>query len=125
MRFVGAEGQRGRCLRYRRQDHWDLISLARPGLDIKDGPAVLQLADRIRPDCIINAAAYTALDQAEREPDEAMAVNEPGAEHLALAACRIGPRLAQVSTDYVFERPAAQPHDELATGRASWRASGW
>ncbi|MFW7344082.1 dTDP-4-dehydrorhamnose reductase [Pollutimonas sp. H1-120] len=114
--LIGADGQLGRCLRDRRPDHWDLISLARPGLDIKDGPAVLQLADRIRPDCIINAAAYTAVDQAEREPDEAMAVNEQGAEHLALAACRIGARLVHVSTDYVFDGRAAQPYAELDAG---------
>ena len=103
----------GRCLRDRKPAHWDLISLARVDLDIRDGSAVSSMVDRIRPDCIINAAAYTAVDQAECDPDEAMAVNEQGAGHLARTAFDKGVRLVHVSTDYVFDGRASRPYTEI------------
>lgn len=85
-------------------------------LDITDAAAVARTLGRIRPDCIINAAAYTAVDQAEREPDAAMAVNESGAGHLARAACDVGARLVHISTDYVFDGAAGRPYAEADTG---------
>jgi dTDP-4-dehydrorhamnose reductase len=60
---------------------------------------------------VINAAAYTAVDDAEADPDAAYAVNAAGPTHLAHAAARLGLGLIQVSTDYVFPGDAAQPYE--------------
>ena len=61
--------------------------------------AVVQSA---RPDIIVNAAAYTAVDKAEHEPDRAFAINRDGAEAVARAAERLGVPLIHLSTDYVY-----------------------
>ncbi|UYO93915.1 dTDP-4-dehydrorhamnose reductase [Pollutimonas sp. M17] len=114
--LTGASGQLGRCLHDRLPADWDLAGLTRAELDITDGRAVARVLARLRPDCIVNAAAYTAVDQAEREPDAAMAVNEQGARHLARAACDIGARLIHISTDYVFDGHASRPYAELDSG---------
>ena len=81
------------------------VDLIRPGerLDITDRDAVLQAVEHGRPALIINAAAYTRVDQAESEPDLAYAVNLTGVEHLIEAARQYGARLVQVSTSSALE----------------------
>ncbi|MBQ4796804.1 sugar nucleotide-binding protein, partial [Pectobacterium versatile] len=64
------------------------------------------------PDVIVNAAAYTAVDKAENEPEQAALVNKSGPENLALAAKLVGARLVHVSTDYVFDGKATVPYVE-------------
>lgn len=81
---------------------WAELCLAEPRLDITDGAAVACFIDAHRPDIIINAAAYTAVDKAETECDLAYAVNATGVRHLADGALRCGAHLLQVSTDFVF-----------------------
>ncbi|MAG57450.1 MAG: dTDP-4-dehydrorhamnose reductase [Planctomycetes bacterium] len=72
------------------------------GLDIVDRDAVLTAVRATRPDWIVNAAAYTAVDRAESEPTAAYAANAEGPTNLALAAAETGARLLHVSTDFVF-----------------------
>lgn len=72
-------------------------------LDITDRHAVLAVMARERPDVIVNAAAYTAVDRAEDEPEQAMAVNATAVGHLAEAANRCDAMLIHISTDYVFD----------------------
>lgn len=70
------------------------------------------LLETLRPDWIVNAAAYTAVDQAEQEPEAAAAVNAVAPGLLAAAAARIGAQLVHYSTDYVFDGMATQPYKE-------------
>ena len=72
--------------------------------------AVADVLARVRPAVVINAAAYTAVDAAEAEPDRAHAVNAEGAGNVAEACRRVGARMIQVSTDYVFDGAAGRPY---------------
>ncbi len=81
---------------------WAQLCPCEPRLDISDGQAVTDVIDRQRPGIIINAAAYTAVDQAETDGEPAWAVNARGVQHLADGAGRCGAHLLQVSTDFVF-----------------------
>ena len=65
-----------------------------------------------RPDVVVNAAAYTAVDQAEAEPDEAFAINAEGPGHLASTCRELGIPLIHVSTDYVFDGTKGAPYVE-------------
>jgi len=78
-------------------------------LDVTDAAAVLACIDEHKPDVIINAAAYTAVDKAETDSDNAYAVNEAGVANLANAANGCGAHLIHVSTDFVFGKSNASP----------------
>lgn len=81
-------------------------------LDITDPDAVLQTVRRLRPQWVINCAAYTDVDRAEAEPDAARAVNASGVEHLATACSEANALLVQISTDYVFPGTLRRPYRE-------------
>jgi dTDP-4-dehydrorhamnose reductase len=101
---TGAGGQLGReLMRASWAPGTQVIGADRARLDITDRDAADSLVRALRPDAIINAAAYTAVDSAEDEPTVADAVNRCGVEHLAAAAERYGTRLVHLSTDYVFD----------------------
>lgn len=80
--------------------------------DITDMRAVDTRVREQQPGCIVNAAAYTAVDKAEDEPDLAFCLNAQGAENLAHAAQAHGARLIHLSTDYVFAGTATRPYTE-------------
>ena len=107
---TGAQGQVGRCLLASIPAGVTAIGLARADLDIGDGDAVEQVVQAEAPAVIINAAAYTAVDRAEAEPETARRVNGQGPRHLARAACGRGIRLVHVSTDFVFDGRAGTPY---------------
>jgi dTDP-4-dehydrorhamnose reductase len=75
----------------------------RDKLDLGNPATLRDKVVRIRPDLLINAAAYTAVDEAEREPDAAFALNRDGPAALAEAAAGIGVPLIHLSSDYVFD----------------------
>ena len=81
----------------------DIIAYPRAKLDIADGAAVAEALGAIKPNWIINAAAYTAVDRAEDEPTLAQAVNDTAVASLAQGAKRHGGRLLHLSTDFVFD----------------------
>lgn len=117
--LLGGSGQLGCCLHDRRPSDWDLHAPASNQIDVRDELSVDEAVAHFRPDLVINAAAYNQVDQAEREPDTAYAVNAVGAGFVARAAARAGARLIHVSTDYVFDgrqdgRPATRPYPEDA-----------
>ncbi|MHA3837565.1 dTDP-4-dehydrorhamnose reductase [Terrabacter sp. AAH1] len=85
-----------------------VTALGRPDLDVTD-PAEC-VAGVAGHDLVVNAAAWTAVDEAESHEGEAFAVNAVGAANLARAAAHTGARLLQVSTDYVFDGQAAEPY---------------
>ncbi|MCZ8182206.1 MAG: dTDP-4-dehydrorhamnose reductase [Beijerinckiaceae bacterium] len=90
----------------------EIVRLGRPDLDLA-APANLDiLLAASRPDVIVHAAAYTAVDRAESEPDLAMAINGTAAGLLAAAAARLDLPLIHLSTDYVFDGTKAAPYLE-------------
>ena len=95
-----------------RASAWQLdpVALDRAEADITDGRAVDAAIARVRPHIVINAAAYTAVDKAESEPDVAMRVNADGAENVARAAANHDACVVHVSTDYVFDGNADEPY---------------
>jgi dTDP-4-dehydrorhamnose reductase len=107
---TGGGGQLGVALTAAAPAGWRVTSLARDGLDIADEQAVRTVVENLRPDLILNAAAYTAVDRAESEPDVAFRINCDGAHCLALAAEAVGARMVHVSTDYVFDGRSGRPY---------------
>lgn len=88
-----------------------LTSLGIEDLDITDMSAVNACFQSLRPDVVINAAAYTAVDKAETDQDTAYAVNESGASNLAIACANNDCFMVQVSTDFVFDGKKASPYN--------------
>lgn len=100
---AGSAGQVGSCLvKQLAQTEWQVLSLDRSGLDISNLDEVKEIVHGFKPDVIINAAAYTAVDNAESEVELAYAINRDGAKYLAQAAESNGAVFLHVSTDYVF-----------------------
>lgn len=100
--LTGAGGQLGWDLREALNAH-ELHAFDHQGLDVADRGAVLAAAGRIKPEWIINAAAYNEVDGAEEEEARAFAVNGAGPGFLAEGARQVQARLLHVSTDYVFD----------------------
>lgn len=85
-----------------------------PGLDLADPEALLEAIRRHQPDVVVNAAAYTAVDQAERDTDLAAAINAQAPGVLARAMAHTGGWLVHYSTDYVFDGSGSTARDESA-----------
>lgn len=100
---TGLTGQVVSALIERAPRDVEIIALGRPQLDLGVRGAVLAGLRHAGCDAIVNAAAYTAVDKAESEPDVAMRVNGDGAGHVAEAAAELGVPLLHLSTDYVFD----------------------
>ena len=90
----------------------DFIAVKSSELDITKPLVVNQLVDFVKPDVIVNTAAWTDVDGAETNQSAAYLVNALGPQSLAVAASKIGARLVQVSTDYVFSGENAAPWRE-------------
>lgn len=96
-----------------------IVPVGRPELDLVtgDGAAVLDALRQARPDAIVSAAAHTAVDKAESEPDLAFAINATAAGHIAAAAAVLDVPLVHLSTDYVFAGDSPRPYrEDDATG---------
>ncbi|MHA7817633.1 MAG: dTDP-4-dehydrorhamnose reductase [Pseudohaliea sp.] len=107
---TGAGGQLGRELVLTSPTGADCIALQRQDLDIADAAAIGRTLDALRPRVVINAAAYTAVDRAEAEPEQAEAINGTAPGLLAEACAERGVRLLHVSTDFVFDGRASSPY---------------
>jgi dTDP-4-dehydrorhamnose reductase len=111
--ITGAGGQLGRDLQLHCEAQGDdVIAATRATLDITDRDAVYQVIGATRPDVVLHAAAYTAVDAAESEPDRAFQVNFLGTRWVADASRRVGAHLVYVSTDYVFDGTKDEPYLE-------------
>lgn len=110
--IAGSAGMLGRDLQKALAGR-DVTALSRAELDVTDREAVL--AAVAGHDVVLNASAYTKVDDAETHEDDAYAINALGTENLAVAAARHGARFATVSTDYVFDGHATTPYAEDTT----------
>ena len=90
----------------------ELVTLGRPELDLEQPTKIVEQFAAKKPDLVINAAAYTAVDKAESEPERAFAINRDGAAAAAGAAYRLGASFVHVSTDYVFDGSKPSPYVE-------------
>ncbi|PTE09468.1 dTDP-4-dehydrorhamnose reductase [Mesorhizobium helmanticense] len=116
MRLVvtGREGQVARSLveRAHARPDFEVVVLGRPELDLAKPETIAPALAIARPDLVVSAAAYTAVDQAEDEPDLAFAVNGAGAGHVAEATARIGKPVIHLSTDYIFDGGGERAYTE-------------
>ena len=107
---IGSKGQLGLALAETRPDDVQIVGVDLPELDISDADAVDDICQRENPSVIVNAAAYTAVDKAESEPELAASVNEIGPRNIAAAAAKVGARLTHISTDFVFDGESRAPY---------------
>jgi dTDP-4-dehydrorhamnose reductase len=108
---TGAGGQLGRELVEVFADV-DVVAAGHDRLDVGDRDAVLGAVTSLRPDLIVHAAAWTAVDACEADPDRAVRVNALGTRHVADGARRVGAHVVYLSTDYVFDGTKPGPYDE-------------
>lgn len=111
---TGREGQVVRSLLERAGGDrtFEVVALGRPQLDLVDATTIRRTVAAERPDIVVSAAAYTAVDRAEDEPEIAYAINRDGAGVLAEAAAQAGAPIIHLSTDYVFSGDAPEPYGE-------------
>ncbi|HEX3704858.1 MAG TPA: dTDP-4-dehydrorhamnose reductase [Vicinamibacterales bacterium] len=114
MRIVvtGAQGQLGAALVHEFRATHDVTALSHADLDVTGDAAVASTMTALRPDAIINAAAYNDVDGAEDHPLDALDLNAFAVRALARAAERCGAALIHYSTDFVFNGTASQPMTE-------------
>jgi len=108
---TGANGMTGRELvKQSAALGWECTALSHHELDIADIDAVRTALESVMPDVVINAAAYTAVDQAESDEQNATLVNAHGAGNLATVAGELGAAIIHISSDYVFDGGASEPY---------------
>lgn len=131
--LTGANGQIGREIQRhipaKLYSEIQLIPLSHSALDISDPMAINKMFIDYRPDLIINAAAFTAVDRAEKETTRAYAVNAQGPQLLAQGCAALQIPLIHLSTDYIFNGEKKSPYTELDTpsplsiyGQSKWQA---
>lgn len=107
---TGAAGQLGRALVQYRSGDCELLARSRNELDIADTVSVERFLSQENIGAVINAAAYTNVEAAEREPTQAYRINGEAPAALARACLQTGARLVHVSTDFVFDGEASMPY---------------
>ena len=110
--LLGAQGQLGHALAQALPVMGSVVACARAQADLSQAPALQALLDQHQPQLIVNAAAYTAVDKAEQEPDLAHAINAQAPAVLAQWAAAHGAVLVHYSTDYVFDGQSPRPYTE-------------
>jgi dTDP-4-dehydrorhamnose reductase len=110
---TGSEGQLGSDLLKILPERHEVLGCDIQDWDITDLRIALENVERIRPDVIVNAAAYTDVDGCELNPDLAYRVNTLGAHNLAIAGRKVGAVMVHVSTDFVFDGKKGSPYLEF------------
>ncbi len=126
--LFGGAGQLGYELRARAADlEFEVVSPVAAEVDITDHDQVVKVVRSAHPDVVINCAAYTAVDKAEEQVEEAFRINRDGAFNIADACAQSTTRCIHVSTDYVFDGSLGRPlrEDDPANpvsvyGRSKW-----
>ena len=109
---IGRSGQVAQSLLDASRPELEVIALGRPGLDLAKPETVRDALGAARPDAVVNAAAYTAVDQAETDEAAAFAINARGAQAVAEACTTLGVPLVHLSTDYVYAGDKPSPYVE-------------
>jgi dTDP-4-dehydrorhamnose reductase len=109
---IGTKGQLGWELLRTCAPLGEVVALDYPDVDLSDSAGLRELVRNVKPDIIINAAAYTNVDKAESEPELARAINATGPGILAEEAKKINAVLVHYSTDYVFDGTKGSPYVE-------------
>jgi dTDP-4-dehydrorhamnose reductase len=107
---LGAGGQVGRALQVHCSHLGELVALDQADADFTAAGAVARAVERVKPNLVVNAAAYTAVDKAESEPDLAQRINADAVGEVARACVACGASLIHYSTDYVFDGAKAEPY---------------
>jgi len=112
--ITGAGGQLGTDLARQAEasGHHRVVAATRGEMDVGDRDAVLSTVTHLRPDLVLHAGAWTAVDACESDPDRAWRVNALGSRYVAEGARLAGAHLVTVSTDYVFDGASANPYNE-------------
>ena len=130
MKFLitGAGGQLGQSLSKQTTNLHEAVTLDRNALDITNMQDVEKIIDQTRPDYVINSAAYTAVDKAEAETEQAFKINRDGPAILACVCAKFDIPLIHISTDYVFNGQKSTPYvetDEICPinvyGESKWQ----
>jgi dTDP-4-dehydrorhamnose reductase len=111
--LIGGSGRLGTAIRER----WTDCEIAAPPhtlLALEDGAALRAAVEDLRPDLLVNAAAFHDVDRCELEPERAFAINAFAVGAAARLACERGVRFVTMSTDYVFDGASNEPYDEAA-----------
>ncbi len=109
---TGVLGQVGHALQKTLSDTHEIVAVDREQMNLSDVQAIHDAIAAIRPNLVINPAAYTAVDKAESEPELAYAINATAPRIIAEAAAKVGAGLIHFSTDYVFEGNQTSPYTE-------------
>ncbi len=111
---IGRDGQLSHSLAEQGSKRTDLElkAVGRPQLDLERPDTIDNEIVAFRPDVVVNAAAYTAVDKAESEPEKALAVNREGAAVASGAAAKVNSAFIHISTDYVFDGRKSEPYVE-------------
>lgn len=110
--LIGNNGQVGRELEETLTSLGEVIGVNRENLDLTQITLVPQLIENLKPNIIVNATAYTAVDRAETEPEIAYTVNATATKMMAEAAQKLGALILHISTDYVFDGKKNTPYTE-------------
>lgn len=111
--LIGREGQMARALYRALQDaEYEIVQLARPDFDLTQPASLAQAIVEANADIVVNPAAYTAVDKAEDDPQQADAINAVAAGAISEAAARAGLPIIHLSTDYVFDGRQRTPYSE-------------
>ncbi|MEM6612901.1 MAG: dTDP-4-dehydrorhamnose reductase [Cyanobacteria bacterium P01_C01_bin.72] len=110
--LIGITGQVGQELQQTLPSVGEVVKADRQSIDLTQMAQIRERIQEIKPDIIVNAAAYTAVDKSESEIDLAMAINATAPTEMALAAQEIGAKLLHISTDYVFNGQNHTPYLE-------------
>ena len=110
--LTGKNGQVGWELQRTLTTLGDVVAIDRKGMDLANPDSIRNTIRAVRPDLIVNAAAYTAVDKAESEPELAMAINGIAPGIMAEEAGRLGAAMVHYSTDYVFDGTKTTPYTE-------------
>ena len=113
--LTGVTGQVGRELLKTLVSLGEVIGLTRRDLDLTKPELIKEAIAKLKPDIIINAAAYTAVDKAESEPELAKAINGIAPTVLAESAQKLNATIVHISTDYVFDGTNHTPYTEEDT----------
>jgi len=108
--IIGANGQLGKCLNDTKPEKLDLISYSKEEFDLLDIDNCLKKIEKVKPNYVINAAAYTAVDKAENEKEIVEMINAQNPYKIAYTLDKLGGKFIQISTDFVFSGLKSSPY---------------